>query len=287
MLRRPSTGLLYMVLAAFCFSLMSLFVKLAGQRLPSQEIVLVRSLVTLLYTYLALRWAGVSPWGRDRRWLVLRGLTGFAALSCFYYALTRLPLADATVIQYTNPAFTALLAALTLKETMGWPAVGGTLLSLGGVALIARPTFLFGAHAASYSLTAAGIALLGALLSAAAYVIVRKLRSTEHPLVVVFYFPLISTFGSLPTALPGAVWPTWSEWGILILGVGLSAQLGQVFMTKGLHLERAGKATAVSYLQVVFAALWGLLVFHEVPDPISIGGAVLVVAGTLLATRNP
>lgn len=274
-----------MAAAAFFFSLMSLFVKLAGQRLPSQEIVFVRSVVTLLFSYLAVRWLGISPWGRDRRWLLLRGLTGFAALSCFYYALTKLPLADATVIQYTNPAFTALLAALMLREAIGWAEGLGTLVSLAGVALIARPAFLFGSSAASIDLAAAAIALLGALLAAAAYVIVRKLRSTEHPLVIVFYFPLVSSLGSLPTAaLTGLEWPTPVEWLMLVFGVGVSAQLGQIFMTKGLHLERAGRATAFSYLQVVFAALWGLLVFGELPDALGITGALLVVAGTLMAT---
>lgn len=275
-----------MVLAAFMFSIMSMFVKLAGQRLPSQEIVLVRSIVTLIYSYAALRLFGISPWGHDKRWLIVRGTLGFAALSCFFYALTKLPLADATVIQYTNPALTALLAAVFLKETIGWTRVAGTLLSLFGVAVIARPSFLFGAASSSLDLTAVGVALLGAILSAAAYVVVRMLRRSESPLVIVFYFPLISTIGSVPTAFPGAVWPTWTEWIMLIAGIGIAAQAGQIFMTKGLHLEQAGRATAVSYLQVVFAAVWGMLVFSEIPDSMTIGGAVLVVAGTLVATAG-
>lgn len=275
-----------MIAAAFMFSVMSLFVKLAGQRLPSQEIVLVRSIVTLIFSYLGVRLVRKSLWGHNKRWLIMRGLTGFAALSCFYYALTKLPLADANVIQYMNPAFTALLAAAFLRESIGLKEVSGTLVSLSGVALIARPSFLFGTHAAPLDLVAVGIGVIGAFLAASAYVIVRKLRETEHPLVIVFYFPLISTIGSLPIALPDAIWPTPLEWIMLVAGVGLSAQFGQIFMTKGLHLERAGRATAISYLQVLFAAVWGILFFREIPDMMTITGALLVIAGTILSTRG-
>lgn len=275
-----------MVLAAFFFSLMSLFVKVAGQRLPSQEVVLVRSIATGIFTFLAVRWAGVSLWGHDRRWLFLRGLTGFIALSFIYFALTELPLAEATVLQYTNPVFTALLAAVFLGEPIGRRDWGGTALSLTGVVLIARPPFLFGSEAAAPDLLYVGVALLGAVFSAAAYVIVRKLRAAEHPLTIIFYFPLVSTLGSLPTALPDAVWPTPLEWLILVAGVAGTAQLGQIYLTKGLHEEQAGRAMSMSYLQIVFAALWGLLFFSEVPDALSIAGAVLVMGGTFLASRT-
>ena len=104
------SGVAAIFLSAFAFSVMTLFVKLAGERIPSQEIVLARSLVSVALSFLLLRRAGVSPWGHDRRGLWLRGLTGYFALSCVYAAVTHLPLADATVIHYLNPAFTALLA---------------------------------------------------------------------------------------------------------------------------------------------------------------------------------
>ena len=275
-----------MILAAFFFSLMSLFVKVAGQRLPSQEIVLVRSVVTGLYTFIAVRWAGVSLWGERKGWLVMRGLTGFIALSFIYFALTKLPLADATVLQYTNPVFTALLAAVFLGETIQRRDWGGTALSLAGVVLIARPSFLFGNQTSGLDPLYVGIALLGAAFSAAAYVIVRKLRTSEHPLTIIFYFPLVSTLGSLPTALPDAVWPTPLEWLVLVVGVAGMAQLGQIYLTKGLHAEQAGRAMSMSYLQILFAAVWGALFFGEIPDVFVLLGALLVMGGTVLVARG-
>jgi drug/metabolite transporter (DMT)-like permease len=137
-------GLRYMVAAAFFFSVMSLFVKLAGQRLPTTEIVLARSVVMLVISYGLVRRADLRPWGTRKLLLVTRGLIGFSALLCFFVAVTRLPLADVTVIHFTNPVFTALLAAIILGESMRRREVVGLALSIVGVALVARPSCLFG-----------------------------------------------------------------------------------------------------------------------------------------------
>lgn len=279
-------GLRYMVLAAFCFSLMALLVKIVGQRLPSAEMVLVRSIIALVLSYGMLRRAAVTPWGQRKGLLFFRGLAGFGALLCFFYALTKLPLADTTVIVYVSPVFTAILAALFLKETLGRNEALGFLFSLIGVLCVAQPSFLFGDAANSLDLLAVGIAVLGAVFSAMAYVAVRKLRETEHHLVVVFYFPLVATPASVPFVVAEALWPTPFEW-LLLLGIGIFTQIAQVYLTKGLHLEKAGRAMSVTYVQIVFAAVWGFLFFSEIPNALSLVGALFVVAGTLLAARRP
>lgn len=268
-----------MAYGAFWFSLMSLLVKTAGQRLPSMEIVLARAVVSLVLSYGLLRRAGVPIWGTNRRLLVLRGVLGFAALACFYYALVHLPLAEATVIQYTNPVFTALLAAWLLRERFGVWEGACVAASLAGVLLIARPGFLFGGAGALEPVTVA-IALAGALFSAGAYVTVRRLGRSEHPLVIVFYFPLVTVPATLPLVAPVWVWPRGWEW-LVLLGVGVTTQIAQVYMTKGLQQVPAGRATAVGYLQIVFAGVWGALFFREYPDGWSVAGAALIVGGTL------
>jgi drug/metabolite transporter (DMT)-like permease len=271
-----------MAYGAFWFSVMSLLVKTATARLPTTEVVLVRSVVTLVLSAAMLRHAGVAPWGARHGRLVLRGVFGFFALLCFYYALAHLPIADATVLQYMNPVFTALLATVLLGERLVLGEVVATVVSLGGVVLVARPSALFGG-AAALPLPVVAIALLGALCSASAYVTVRSIGRAEHPLVVVFYFPLVSVPLSIPLVLPHWVWPTGREWAVLA-GVGLATQIAQVYLTRGLQLEPAGRATAVGYLQVVFAAAWGLLFFGERPGLWTVGGTLLVVAGTLALT---
>jgi drug/metabolite transporter (DMT)-like permease len=273
-------GVRYMVAGAFFFSIMSLLVKAAGQRLPSQEVVLVRAAIMLALCVWALRRAGVDPWGVDGRLLVARGVIGFVGLSAFYYAVVHLSLAEATVIQYTNPIFAAVIAARVLGERIGAREGASLAAGLAGVLLVARPAFLFGGGVGPEPVAVA-IGFTGAVFSGAAYVTVRKLGATEHPLVIIFYFALISTLGGVPTALPGWIWPTGAEW-MLLLGVGVTTHLGQICITRGLKLEPAGRATAVGYLQIVFAAAWGALFFAEYPDAGTLLGAGLIVVGTLL-----
>lgn len=279
-------GMRYMVGAALAFSVMSLLVKVAGQRLPAQEIVMARAVVTLLLSAWGIHRAGVPAWGTPgkRGLLMLRGTVGFLALSCFYHSLVHLPLADATVIQYTNPVWAGLLAVPFLGERLRRREVASVLVSMAGVALVMRPSFLFG-HGVGLEPVTVIIGLLGAMFSGVAYVTVRKLGATEHPAVIVFYFSLISVFAALPTALPGALWPTPVEW-LVLLGVGVTTQIGQIAVTHGLRLERAGRATATAYLQIVFAALWGIVFFTELPDWGTFLGAALIIGSTLALARR-
>ena len=221
-------GVLFMIASALAFSAMSALVKLVGERLPSQEIVVARAIVSLVLSGSLLRRAGVSPWGRDRRWLWIRGLLGFGGLSCLYGAVTHLPLAETTMLQHLDPLWVA-------------------------------------------------VALLGAVFTAAAYVVVRKLsKEGEDPLVIVFYFPMVTLPAALPTMGPDFVWPAGSEW-LLLLAIGLATQVGQVTLTRGLATLPAAHGTALSYLQVVFAVGWGLVVFDETPDVWALVGGALVV----------
>lgn len=280
---------LELVLGAFGFSLMSLFARLAGERLPSQQMVAARAGVALLLTIVLLRRARVWPWGEQRGLLVLRGLFGFGALSCFFYAVVNMPLAEATVIQYTSPIFTALIAAMTLGEAISFRLLVATGLGFGGVLLIARPAALFGAAAQTVPGTVVLIAFLGAFLTACAYVMVRKLIAREHELVIIFYFMLISLPASLPGLAGGAFWPTGREW-LLLLAVGVSAQVAQVAMTRGMRQVPVGSATVIMYMQILFATLWGLLFLGEVPDLWTLAGALAILAGTAvvaLGRRTP
>ncbi len=278
-------GALLMITSALAFSVMTVFVKLAGERLPSQEIVVARAVISLVLSYALLRRAGISPWGHDRRWLWFRGLLGFAGLSCVYGAVTRLPLAEATVLQFLHPPMTALLAGYLLGEAISRRIVFASILSLAGILLVSRPAILFGNATAPLEPMWVAAALAGAFFSAAAYVVVRRLSAREDPLVIVFYFPLITLPAALPTVVNHAVWPVGLDW-LWLLGVGIATQIGQVSLTRGLSYLPASKATALSYLQVVFAALWGLLIFGDQPDELTVLGGALVIASSFWVARD-
>jgi len=281
---RIPLGVRFMIGSALAFSVMSALVKHAGVRLASQELVFARSVVAIVISIALLRRAGVHTLG-TRRWLLLaRGIWGYAALSCGFYAMTKLPLAEATMIQYLHPVFTAVLAAVVLGERADRSLVASVLLGSAGVLLVTRPAFLFDAGVATLDPLGVAAALGGAVLTAIAYVGVRELARTEHPLVIVLWFPLVSLPASLPATLAQGVWPRGFEW-LALLGVGVFAQVGQVCLTRGLALEPVGRAMAISYVQIAFATLWGVLFFGEVPGVATLLGSLLVIFGTAIGAR--
>lgn len=287
-------GALFMLGSAAAFACMTALVKAVGTRIPSQEIVFARAAVSLGLSVLLLRRAGVPMLGHHRSLLLLRGALGFLGLSCVFAAVTRLPLAEATVLQYMHPTFTALLAWLFLGERAGGVVLAAGAVSLFGVALVANPAWVLqalpiagttDAAGPPLDLVAVGLGLGGAFFSAAAYVTVRRLSRTEHPLVIVLYFPLVTLPAALPSVIQHFVWPTPLEW-IGLLGVGVAAQAGQVWLTRGLTALPAARGTALSYVQVVFAAILGVVFFSDAVRATTILGAVCVIAGTLAVSMR-
>ncbi len=275
-----SRGVSYMMASALGFSVMSVLVKVASQRLPTGEIVLARAVVTLVISYAMVVRAGLHPWGTNKRGLVFRGVLGFGGLTFYYLAIAHLPLADATTIQNTTPLLTAVLAWWILRESIGWSTAFAIACGIGGVLLIVHPS------GAGLDPLGVGVALAAATTSAIAYVTVRQLSRTERPLVIVFYFPLVATPLAVPWAVATWVTPQPIDW-LLLVAIGIATQVGQVFLTMGLALEKAGKATSVGYLQVAFAMFWQWLVFDAPPTAWTIGGAALIVAGTIaVASRG-
>lgn len=283
-LERPamiSPGIRAMAIGAFWFSIMGMLVKLAGRRLGSMEIVFFRGLITLGLSWVVLRRAGIAPWGNNRRLLVVRGVLGSISLLCFFSSIVHLPLGEATLIQNMNPVFATILAAILLEEGLRAPEILCLLASLLGVVFIAHPSALFGVVDAATNPVHIIVAVTGAISSGAAYTLVRKMRETEHPWVIVFYLPLLSIPISVPFAFADWRWPNATEW-LLLAGVGITTQLAQMHMTRGLQLERTVRATTTGYLQVAFAVAWGIVVFGEIPDIWTIAGAVTIIGSTLL-----
>jgi len=276
--------MLGMVASALSFSLMGVCVKQVGGRIPAAEVVFARAIVSVALSWWLLHRAGIPAWGK-RRWLLIwRGAIGTAALVCVYAALAALPLAAATVLQYLYPPFTALLAWLMLGEPIGKRVLAAMALGWLGVLLVAQPAGLL-QGGATLALVPVLIAVAGALFTAFAYVSVRSLGTSEHPLVIVFYFPLVALPLSLPLVALNPVLPTPAEL-LWLVGVGVFTQLGQVYLTRSLTALPAARATAISYVQVLFAGGWGWLLFGESIDSWTIAGAGLVLASTLVSLSH-
>ncbi len=278
----------YMLLSAMGFALMSVCVKAASHRgIPVLEITAARALVSCCICYFDVRRKGISIWGNNKPLLLARGLAGTLALICVFYAIAVLPLAEATLLLYLQPIFTTLLAFLFLKEVAQRSTITSIVLSLTGLLIMVQPDILLGGFVkSSGGLPIVGVvaAVLGAFGSGAAYVFVRRLCETEDPSVIIFYFTLVAL--PVSTLLLGTdfVLPAGSTW-ILLLMVGVFTQVGQIGLTKALQTEKAGKATAYSYVQVVFSAILGWSVFGEIPTLATLLGALFIIGGALINVR--
>ncbi|PIE44511.1 MAG: EamA family transporter [Gammaproteobacteria bacterium] len=275
-------GIRYMILSAFGFAIMAVCVKWTSKGgIPVLEIVAARSLISLVLSILDVKRKRLPLFGHRKPLLIARGTVGAFALMCVYYAITALPLAEATVLQYLHPVFTALLALFLLKERLHPPTIVCIVLSFIGVLIIARPAFLFGDDIQKFSMISIGIGILGAFGSAIAYVLVRKLNETEDPSVIIFYFPLIALPISLFFLGNEFVMPTGRQW-IELLCVGIFTQIGQIGLTKSMQTETASRATAFSYLQVVFSVFLGWFVFDEIPVIFTWIGGGFILLGALI-----
>lgn len=262
---------------AFFFAVMALMVKLIP-RIPVFELVVCRGAVGLVASLLWLRATRQPLFGVNHGWLLARGLLGFCGLCLYFYTIPRLPLAEAVTVQYTNPFFTALLAPFVVGEKWRGGEWMAGLVAFLGVVLIADPSV-----PSRWPLVALGLG--GALCSAMAYTVVRKLgRMGESPVAIVLYFPLVAVILGLPLAIPEWVWPTPREW-LLLLGLGLATQVAQILLTMGLRAERAARATVVNFLVIGFSALFGLFLGEAVRPMALIGmgciGVSLIVLSRL------
>jgi drug/metabolite transporter (DMT)-like permease len=273
-------GLILMVISAACFALMAAIVKKLLPHAPMQSVVFSRGiLMTATFVALARR-QGVPIVGAKPSVLLVRGLLGYGALSCYFWSVQHLPLGDAVLLQYSHPVFVAAIAPFFLAEPTGrwhWPLILAALL---GVALIIGPS--------GHLRGAALIGLCGSMLSGLAYMTVRRLSKTEHPLTILIWFPLatipislIATLREGRDALPGSAWEVAGH--VLVF---LSALCGQWTLTWGLARAGAARATAVTMTGPVFGLAFGWMMFGTRPGVESLVGTAVVMAAVILLARE-
>jgi len=264
-----------MFMATLFFSLMNITVKRLSY-LPTVELMFFRSIISATVTFYQLRRLGIAPLGVHRRNLILRGAFGSLGLFAYFFSLQYMPLASAVTLQYLAPIFAVILGALLLGEGLSLARWCLLLLAFMGVVLISD-------FDPRISPTELGIALIGALSGGAAYFMIRMLRKTDHPLVVVLYFPLVSLPIVAPLSLPVWVWPaSWMD-ALIVLIMGLTTQLAQVNLTKAYQAEPAGNVSVVAYLGAVLALIFGFLLWGETYHWISLLGILLVVASVAVS----
>ena len=264
-------GIFYIVLAAVGFSLMSMFVRLSGD-LPTMEKAFFRNAVAAVISiYLLSRTPEKFKIRRDS-WLclILRSAFGTAGLISNFWAIDKLGIADANVLNKLSPFFAIIMSVFILKEIpkkFEWLAV---VLAFVGALFVIKPT-------AGLASVPALVGLFGGFGAGTAYTFVRKLgMQGERGPVIVMFFSLFSTAVTVPFMIiqfkPMLIWQLFA-----LVGAGVSAALGQLSITKAYTHAPAKEISVFDYTQVVFAAAWGFLFFGEIPDRYSVIGYVIII----------
>jgi drug/metabolite transporter (DMT)-like permease len=267
-------GALWVALSALLFTSMSAVVKNLGAHLDSFQLAFLRaSIGFVLILPFAFR-AGPAIFRTCRlRMHLTRGVCGSIGLMCGFYALTHLSLADATAIGFTKPLFLIVLAALVLRETIRARRWSATAAGFLGVLIMLRP-------GDGVLEPAALVALLGALAAATVSLLIKRLSASEASLTIMLYLGLVSI---VTTGIPAAfVWqtPTLPELAWMLLAAALASS-AQICMIRGFRIGEASALAPLEYLKLPLAALYGYLLFAELPDLYTMLGALLIVLSTL------
>jgi len=277
-------GIILAITAALIFSMSALMVKLA-ESVPSIEVTFMRLTLQIVFSLPAMIFFKdkfIYPW-KQSRFLLLRGISGTTAMNLMIYAVKHMPLADARVIFYTSPVFTAILGRIFLKESVSKFDVLAMILSIGGVVLIGRPTFLFGSLGKNSGSKQVWmptlLAVLAAMGSSVSAVLTRKMSQEVGPRVVVFYFAvvgsIISFIGSL---IYGFKYPDCGTYDSLyMVGIGCLGYFGSVVRSQALAMEKASVIVLVSTIGIGFSFILQLAVLDVATNSLSIGGAILVL----------
>lgn len=272
-------GIAYMLLAVVFFSGMNASVKMLGH-LPAHELILLRSIISFSISYAIIKRLGLKLPGNNRKWLWVRGLSGTVALFLFFLSLRMMPLATASTIQYLSPIFTVLFATFINHQTVKPLQVFFFVLAFAGVWCIKG----FDDRVSLYAL-AVGIA--SAAVAGLAYNAIIKCKDTDHPVVVMIYFPLMS----LPIMAVACMWefqmPRGWDW-LFILLMGLTAQVAQYSATVALQSGTAAKVAPWNYVGAVLAVINGYLFFGESIGAFALLGMAIIVIALIFSARfNP
>jgi drug/metabolite transporter (DMT)-like permease len=281
-------GALWLLLSSVFFSIMALAAKLAGSdwyrgevllgpALPSIEVTFFRSVSTLLATLPFILRTGRRAIRSARPVLaVLRGCLGASGMLCNFHALIHLPLATAVAIQFARPLFLLALAALVLREWVSRRRAGVALVGFAGVLIIVRP----GAETDPAML----VALAGGLLLATSIILLRVLSRTDATVSLLFYSGVAGTLFTLAPSLLAWQWPTPPQWGLIVV-IGVFGVAGQSCFMKGYAAGEASALAPFDYSRLLFATLWGFLVFGQLPDLWTWVGTGILLAATWYALR--
>ena len=269
-------GILLIICSAFCFAVMNAFVKLSGD-LPSVQKSFFRNFIALLIAF--------SMCMRDRKnikipknsiiWLILRASLGTIGILCNYYAIDRLVLSDASMLNKMSPFFTILFSWLLLKEKLKLAQAGAVLCAFMGSLFIIKPSLDFSDFKAS------ALGLIGGMTAGCAYSIVRILgQKGVNKNFIVLFFSGFSCLVTLPYFIFHFHAMTVSQ-VLILIGAGIAAAGGQFSITTAYCYAPAKEISVYDYSQIIFSTALGFFLFSEIPDKFSFLGYIIIILSAI------
>lgn len=276
---KRTKGILLLILSAFFFACMNMFVKLSGEELPVFQKVFFRNAMAAVIAFIVLlkNKAPLKPSVKGSLpFLIMRTLFGLAGVVCNYYALETLVLSDASILNKMSPFFAVLFSFIFIKERprlYQWLILGGALF---GTLFVIKPSF------SNAAFIPALVGFLSGVMAGAAYGCVRKLGLMgENNPYIVFFFSTVSTLIVTPVMIIGYVPMTALQW-VYLLSAGISAALAQFSITAAYTCAPAKEISVYDFSQIIFASLMSLIVFQQTPDLYSIIGYAIIIGMAIL-----
>ncbi len=276
----PLRGALWMVFASFCYVTSATLARHLGTSYSVFELTFIRAVVAVTLLAPMVARAGRTAFHTRRIGLhVLSGLFTYVAILCWFYAATRMPVAEFFALQFTTPLFTIALAMVVLRQSVGAKNWLATFIGFAGVLVILRPGII-----------EVTLGALAALISSAGYASVnttiKATSRTDSSTAIAFYVNLLMVPLSLPMAVYDWRMPGWTDWP-LIVGVAVFSTVGFVATVRAISVADARVVQPVNFLRLPIAAGFGLFFFNEVSDSWTwIGALVIFASTTYVLTRE-
>ncbi len=289
-IKNMDRGILLMLLASLSFAAMGGFAKVLTSSLPPVEITFFRNIAGVILVGATLWKVPLKQKGGRPFLLLFRGTMGFLALLAYFYIMAYIPLGEAVTYNKTSPIFVAIFAYIFLNEKLPKTALLAIVVGFMGIILVAKPD---GLSLDKYDM----LGIFSGVGAALAYTSIRELRTYYDTRAIVLSFMGVGTLGpiilmglapfvdSSPTDMLFApfVMPVGEQW-LMVVAVGISATVSQILMTKAYEYTKAGIVGTISYSNIIFAVIIGVMLGDPIPDIWTILGiALVIVAGLLVA----
>lgn len=274
---KKNLGIVFIILSAFCFALMNVFVRLSGD-IPTLQKSFFRNFVALIFAFIVLKKNHI-PLGWEKgnlKFHLIRATCGTLGIFCNFYAVDHLAISDASMLNKLSPFFAIIFSFIFLKEKVKPLQILLVATAFIGSLFIIKPTFI------GMELVPSLIGFAGGLSAGAAYTAVRHLgQKGEKGPFIVFFFSAFSCIVTLPYLLLNFKPMSMTQLLFLLLA-GLAAAGGQFSITTAYCYSPAKQISVYDYSQILFSTILGFIIFNQIPDIYSIIGYVVIISAAII-----